>query len=113
MDGVFAGLDPGVDHPVVVVPALPAEGARGRPGFDNQVVRLVKTLPVVHRIGIGGDAFLADTAHKATDHPPPDKMSIMAISSATRSGLSWMGSTLPRKTMRPFCVILARMEPIS
>jgi hypothetical protein len=40
-------------------------------------------------------------------------MSIMATSSATRRGLSWMGSTLPRKTMRPFRVVRARTAPMT
>ena len=44
---------------------------------------------------------------------PPERMSIIATSSATRSGLSWIGSTLPRKTIRPFRVVRARTAPIT
>ena len=44
---------------------------------------------------------------------PPDRMSIIATSSATRSGLSWMGSTLPRKTILPCLVREASTDPIT
>jgi hypothetical protein len=37
----------------------------------------------------------------------------MATSSATRSGLSWMGSTLPRKTILPFRLRCATEAPMT
>ena len=49
--------------------ALVAEGAGGGPSLNDNVMGLVESLPVVHRVGIGGDAFLADAAGEAADHP--------------------------------------------
>ena len=37
----------------------------------------------------------------------------MAISSAMRSGFSWMGNTLPKKAILPFLVVRASTDPIT
>ena len=50
--------------------ALPAEGAGGGPGLDQQVVALLETIPVLHRVDVGGDGLHAGAAHHAGDHPP-------------------------------------------
>src|SRR5215467_3332504 len=62
------GHDPGIDDTIMIMLALPAEGARRGPGFDDQVVRFLKALAVISRIGIRGDAFNPSATHKAGDN---------------------------------------------
>jgi len=42
---------------VLVVRALPAERSRRRPGFHNEIVRLLKALAVVGRVDAGRELF--------------------------------------------------------
>ena len=60
----------GVDHPEVVMVALPAEGPRRGPGFEHQVVGFLKAFPVVQRVGVGSQAFHAGAAHEPGHQPP-------------------------------------------
>ena len=58
---------PGIDVAVVVVLALPAEGAGLGPGFDDEVVRLLVALPVVGGGGVVRETLAAGAAHPAGD----------------------------------------------
>ena len=58
---------PGVDVAVVVVLALPAEGAGIGPGLDDEVVGLLVALPVVGRLGVVRERFAAGAADPAGD----------------------------------------------
>ena len=81
-----------VDHPKVVMFAFPAKWPRRRPGLENEVVGLLEALAVMHRVDVGGPG-----------------MSISANSSASRTGLSKIGSGLPSSTILARCVVLARI----
>src|SRR5215470_15145393 len=61
---------PRVDHAMLVVCALPAEGARLRPRADDQVVRFLETLAVEGGVDAGGELLLAAPAHEARDEAP-------------------------------------------
>ena len=60
---------PRVDHAVLVVLALPAEGAGPGPGLDDEVVRLFEALAVVGGVDAGGELLGAAAAHEAGDEP--------------------------------------------
>ena len=69
------GHHPRVDRPVVVVLALPAEGAGRSPRLDQQVVALLEPLPVLHRVHVGGHRLHARPAHHAGyDAPAGDNV---------------------------------------
>src|SRR5215472_17341196 len=61
---------PRVDHAVLVVRALPAEGARLRPRADDQVVRFLEALAIKGRVDPGGELFLATPPYEARDEAP-------------------------------------------
>ena len=67
--GLLDGHHPGIDHPEVVVLALPAEGAGGGPGLDDQVVALLEPLPVVDGIAVGGQGLDPCSPHHAGYDP--------------------------------------------
>ena len=69
--GLLQRHHPWVDHPVVIVFALPAERPWRGPGLEDDVVGLVETLSVVHGVGIGGQTFLPNPPHKTAHHPAP------------------------------------------
>src|SRR5215831_7586134 len=58
---------PRIYHPVLVVRALPAEGARLRPRADDQVVRFLEALAVEGGVDAGRELLLAAPAHEARD----------------------------------------------
>ena len=97
--GLLERRRPGVDHAVLIVGALPAERPRLGPGLDDQVVRLFEALAVEGRVDAGGELLLAAAADEAGDQRPFEIMSIMASSSARRTGFSASGSGLPSMTM--------------
>ena len=57
-----------VNHPEVVVLALPAEGARGGPSLDYQVMRFFESFPVVEGVDVRGQAFHAGATDEARHH---------------------------------------------
>ena len=61
----LVGPRPGVHVAIVIVLAFPAERPVPRPCVDDEIVRLLKALPVVWRHGIVRDAFAAGSAHPA------------------------------------------------
>src|SRR5215472_10968009 len=61
---------PRVDHAVLVVRALPAEGARLRPRADDQVMRFLEALAIKGRVDPGGELFLATPPYEARDEAP-------------------------------------------
>src|ERR1051325_5843287 len=58
---------PRIDHAVVVVVALVAEGPGLGPRLDDDVVRFLEALAVVRRVHAGGELLLAAAAHEAGD----------------------------------------------
>ena len=64
---LLVGARPGVDVAVVVVLALPAEGAGLGPGLDDEVVGFLEALPVVGRRRVVGDALASGAADPAGD----------------------------------------------
>ena len=115
--GLLQRQYPRIHNPKMIVFTFPGERPWRCPGFDNQIVGLGEPFSVEHRVGIRGHTFLSDAAHKPADNPqttrPPEIISIIAISSATRTGLSWIGSTFPRNTIFPCLVSLARTAPMT
>src|SRR5262245_50099322 len=61
------GHNPGIDDTIMIMLALPAEGPRRGPSLDDQVVRFLKALAVIGRIGVRGDAFDPSAPYKARD----------------------------------------------
>src|SRR5439155_25640029 len=60
-------LRPHVRVAIVPVFALPVEGLRRGPGFDDQIVRLLEALARQDRIRVGGMDFGPDAAYEARD----------------------------------------------
>ena len=58
-----------IDHPEVEMLALPTPGAGLRPSLHYEVVGFLEPLAVEQRVGVGGQALDACTAHKARDQP--------------------------------------------
>src|SRR5207253_5243964 len=58
---------PGIHVAEVEMFALPAEGARGRPGLHDKLVRLLEALPVVVRRDVVRDRLPSGAAHPAGD----------------------------------------------
>ena len=67
--GLLHRHHPRVHRPVVVVLALPAEGAGRGPGLDYQVVAFFEPLPVVHRVGVVGPGLHADAPDETGNYP--------------------------------------------
>ena len=68
--GLLDGQHPRVDGAVVVVLALPAEGAGSGPGLLYQVVAFLEPLAIVDRVGVVGPGLDADSPHEAGDDAP-------------------------------------------
>ena len=66
---LLVGPRPRVHVAVLVVLAFEAERPRLRPGFDDELVRLLEAFPVVGRLGVVGDALAAGAPHPAGDEP--------------------------------------------
>ena len=107
------GYNPRIHRPEVVVLALPAERAGRSPGFHNQVMRFVETLPVVNRVGVGGPTLLAKAPDKPANHPAAGDAVNHGDFFGHAQGFSWMGSTLPRNTIFPCLVILDSTAPMT
>ena len=91
--GFCSGSDPRVDHAVLEVLALPAERPGPRPGGDDAVVRFLEALAVVGRIDVVGQrSRRRRRARSPRSSRPREMQSIIASSSASRSGLSTIGS---------------------
>src|SRR6266571_7432173 len=58
---------PRIHIAIVIMFALPAEGAGRGPRFDDEVMRFFKALPVEVRWGIMGDALSAAATHETRD----------------------------------------------
>ena len=63
--GLLVGAHPGVDVAVVVVLALPAEGAGIGPRLDNEVVGFLESFAVEDGRGVVGYALASAAAHEA------------------------------------------------
>ena len=64
---LLEGSRPWVDVTVLVMLALPAEGAGGGPGLDDELVGLLEPLPVVGRRRVVGHALPTGSPHPAGD----------------------------------------------
>ena len=97
----------GLDRAEVEVLALPAEGAGRGPSPDELVVAFLEPFPVFHGIDVGGK--VSTPVHRTIPEltRPPEMTSIMAISSASPTGFSWMGRRWPSNRILAFWVVRA------
>src|SRR5437867_512416 len=65
--GLLQGSGPRIHIAIVIMFALPAEGAGRGPRFDDEVMRFFKALPVVVGWGIMGNALSAAATHETRD----------------------------------------------
>jgi len=69
--GLLVRLHPGVNVAVLVVLSFPAKGARRGPRLDDEIVGLLKALPVVGRRGVVRDALPTGAADPPCHQPTP------------------------------------------
>src|SRR5262249_2230763 len=65
--GFLIWARPGIHVAEVEMFALPAKGARGRPGLHDELVRLLEAFPVVVRRDVVRDALAPGATHPARD----------------------------------------------
>src|SRR5713226_8445828 len=101
---------PRVHHAMLVVRALPPERPGLRPRLDDQLVRLLEALAVERGVDAGGELLLAAAPHEPDTRRPRETMSIIASSSASRTGFSASGSGFPSSTIFTRFVVAARID---